>query len=589
MSSHVKAMVDYFEEKSTGETLISSSEEEKKLSTKNRKRGTGTAAGDDDDELLSYDSENDIDPIDGQSSSDKNTVGTNAQVSQYQEIAPPTPIVIPPTACTTFDDDDDDQNLVYSSDDDSTLPQISPLVALTPHNESNSSALTEFKWPPAAEPNENNSIHEGAAQNSSKIDIVNSKGQSPLSIASKQCQLEVMEMLIFQGCNIDLADLNGLTPLHHVCSNTSSKDNLLCMRLLLQNGASTNHQDNQGSAPLHKVKSYECAECLISFGACPKLQDNFGNTPLHDAIRTADVKLIKLLAEAKDCSESCICASLVYREQDFVEEYEQQNEVQVQVEDPFDALDSEEIPNSRSMEIWQKFFENAAKSNKDEPLSQIQEDNMTLKTESYPLHDAIRERDVNFLKGLLQIGHDVNSVERDTGNTPLHLAAFLGDLSIIVCLVDYGADINCTNKADETPLSLCVSKGHTKCADFLFCYGRENYSLLQYMNISVVFWTVYEFVALVLHFVMRLPTRTGDNKDGGDKNPPTKQQDFSASSYEYVDASYPLVAVPIPTPVPEDVVAALESTYPDLPREIEPPEDYKNAIREAGLVLKSKS
>ena len=52
-------------------------------------------------------------------------------------------------------------------------------------------------------------------------------------------------------------------------------------KLLVENGADVNVQNNQGLTPLHYVENYETAELLLSHGADLTIADNLGRTPLH--------------------------------------------------------------------------------------------------------------------------------------------------------------------------------------------------------------------------------------------------------------------------------------------------------------------
>lgn len=56
-------------------------------------------------------------------------------------------------------------------------------------------------------------------------------------------------------------------------------------------------------------------------------------------------------------------------------------------------------------------------------------------------------------KTALELGAEVNASDV-AGNTPLHVAAALGLLSVIPLLVDHGAQLDAKNKAGQTPLSI---------------------------------------------------------------------------------------------------------------------------------------
>lgn len=57
---------------------------------------------------------------------------------------------------------------------------------------------------------------------------------------------------------------------------------------------------------------------------------------------------------------------------------------------------------------------------------------------------------------LVKIGANVNGVTSD-GNTPLHLACFMNQLSTIEKLCELGASQRLTNKNNQRPFDLCIT------------------------------------------------------------------------------------------------------------------------------------
>ena len=73
----------------------------------------------------------------------------------------------------------------------------------------------------------------------------------------------------------------------------------------------------------------------------------------------------------------------------------------------------------------------------------------------------------------ISMGADIK-VRGDEANTPLHLAALLGNHEIIKVLLEAGAQPDPLNVKDETPLVLAVFAGSTKSADVLINYGAND-------------------------------------------------------------------------------------------------------------------
>lgn len=87
-----------------------------------------------------------------------------------------------------------------------------------------------------------------------------------------------------------------------------------------------------------------------------------------------------------------------------------------------------------------------------------------------PLHSAVAtdaagsEREI--VRLLLEAGADPNAKSRE-GGTPLHTAAFTGDLEIAEMLLAYGADPNATDLKGLTPLDIARDRRNVEVAALL--------------------------------------------------------------------------------------------------------------------------
>ena len=93
--------------------------------------------------------------------------------------------------------------------------------------------------------------------------------------------------------------------------------------------------------------------------------------------------------------------------------------------------------------------------------------------EPWEVFDAIVEDDEEELEVLIELGADVNIVDKE-GYTPLQQAVMLGYQSMVAVLYDNGADLNQTNRAGQTALDMAVIGSKKKIARALSTHGAKH-------------------------------------------------------------------------------------------------------------------
>ncbi|HOI29530.1 MAG TPA: ankyrin repeat domain-containing protein [Melioribacteraceae bacterium] len=89
------------------------------------------------------------------------------------------------------------------------------------------------------------------------------------------------------------------------------------------------------------------------------------------------------------------------------------------------------------------------------------------------IFDAVKNKDLNLVKQIIDKESSVVNQKDKTGNTPLHGAAIIGSVPISEFLLSRGADINATNTMQSTPLHTAIENKQDDVAKFLIEKGAN--------------------------------------------------------------------------------------------------------------------
>ena len=85
-------------------------------------------------------------------------------------------------------------------------------------------------------------------------------GVAALHYAAFNGYFDYLKLLLEQGAEVDVTDLESATPLHHAAFS----GHIECVKALLDAGANPDHRDSEGCTPLHKAS--QCFHhCVLTF------------------------------------------------------------------------------------------------------------------------------------------------------------------------------------------------------------------------------------------------------------------------------------------------------------------------------------
>uniref|UniRef100_A0A673BQV6 Ankyrin-1 n=1 Tax=Sphaeramia orbicularis TaxID=375764 RepID=A0A673BQV6_9TELE len=251
-------------------------------------------------------------------------------------------------------------------------------------------------------------------------------GFTPLHIAAHYENLNVAQLLLNRGANVNFTPKNGITPLHIA----SRRGNVIMVRLLLDRGAQIDAKTKDELTPLHcaaRNGHVRIIEILLDHGAPIQAKTKNGLSPIHMAAQGDHMDCVKQLlqynAEIDDITLDHLTPLHVAAHCG----HHRMAKV---------LLDKGAKPNSRALNGFT------------------------------PLHIACKKNHMRVMDLLLKHSASLEAVT-ESGLTPLHVASFMGHLNIVKILLQKGASPSASNVKVETPLHMASRAGHFEVAEFL--------------------------------------------------------------------------------------------------------------------------
>lgn len=232
----------------------------------------------------------------------------------------------------------------------------------------------------------------------------------------------------------DKADVNmvahDMTPLLLTGKYSTGETSYKISKLLIENGADVNAQDNKKRTPLMYASRNDntaVAQLLIAKGAKVKARDWYHFNPLMYAIQDGHTAIVQLLIEKG---------------------------AKINAQDSYGRTPLMYASQAGHAAVVQLLIENGAKINAQDSYGRT------------PLIYASRNGHTAVAQLLIKNSAEVN-VKNKEGDTPLHLATKYIHPAIVKILLDAGADVAITDHHERTALQIAVESGYKEIVDIL--------------------------------------------------------------------------------------------------------------------------
>ena len=276
---------------------------------------------------------------------------------------------------------------------------------------------------------------------SQDLDVRDSKGCTPLHIASERGHSGIAGLLLKFGADVDAQNKNSMTPLLLVLRSRLSifgNDSQLpkTTQVLLEHGASVHVRDKNGQTPLHTALRHGRSgiiALLLKYGADVDAQDNDAMTPLLSVLNSqpAGDEYPPFTEGARLLLEHG--ASVYVRNEDG--------------QMPLHRASHHGLPGMAALLLKFGADVDAQDSHTMTPLLLVSQSQPFMGQDS---------RYTKTAQLLLEHGAGVH-VRNKNGQTPLHLALHHGRFGIVALLLKFGADADAQDDDTMSPL-LLVSK-----------------------------------------------------------------------------------------------------------------------------------
>lgn len=317
------------------------------------------------------------------------------------------------------------------------------------------------------------------------INLKDKLGMSPLHLAVKKNEEQIVQYLIKNNANVHIEDNDGRTPLFYAISNK----NIVLIKLLIQHKANINAQDKFKVTPVLQtceIGDLPILKYLVSMGAQIDAMNSVGRTALHLAALKGYLNIVQYLVEEKKADVNAkdqggntpLDLAAKFKKNEVVEYLNEQ----MSGGTIFNAIGKHDLKavqqfvEEKKIDINQKNKEGmsplhvAVKENQEQIAQYLMKNNANVDIEDNdgrtPLFYATINNDVEIIKLLINNRTNVNIQDKNK-TSPLHLAAKGGDLNVFKELASNNTDINVKDSDEKTPLHFAAALGKTDIVKYL--------------------------------------------------------------------------------------------------------------------------
>jgi ankyrin repeat protein len=271
------------------------------------------------------------------------------------------------------------------------------------------------------------------AEDASLVGVTDDDQRTPLYFAAGWGSIEIVELLLSHGADVDARDYGNRTPLHAAVMQNHQE----VVRILVAADADLEARNDYGRTPLllvaRETGSVEMGALLLELGADVNVRDRSGESPLDLAVWRGFRGLVDLFLD----SGARFRAS---------------------------GGQGRALTGLAAENGLGRLFQMLADSGAD---FSIRGDNG-----GSLLHSASQGGSVEVIGTLLRHGLEVNEQDR-YGRTPLHYAADRGRTEAVELLIQHGAALDMRDLAGNTPLNVARASEREQTAEVLVAAGAD--------------------------------------------------------------------------------------------------------------------